>query len=412
MISEELNKRLTEIGPGTPAGELFRRYWQPVAGIAELSETGRKKVRILGEDLILFRDASGKLGLIGERCLHRGCSLFRGIPDDRGLRCAYHGWLYSATGECLEQPAEPADSTFKDRLRAVAYPVQTLGGLVFAYLGPDPAPLLPNFDLFAAPNAFRTIGCTVLPVNWLQVMENSLDPVHFEWLHGHYGDSVFASKGQPLTKRMTARHIKIAFDRFEYGIIKRRLVEGRDETSDEWAVGHPIVFPNMLRLGLGSGISGFQIRVPIDDENTLIWWYNCYRNENREAPHQAEVPVIDVPYRDADGELIVDTIEGQDMMVWVSQGTTGDRSHEHLGTSDRGIVTFRRMLQEEMGNIADGKDPIGVIRDASLNEYIELPEERKVHFLNGSDFRDHVMRSPTVSQCPPELAEEIIQFLS
>jgi 5,5'-dehydrodivanillate O-demethylase len=408
VLSKELNERLTRIGPGTPAGDLYRRYWMPVAATSQLVGPSRIRVRILGEDLVLFRDGSGTLGLVGEQCPHRGCSLLPGIPEQRGLRCAYHGWLFSETGEVLEQPAEPAESVFRNRVRAKAYPVEELGGLVFAYMGPDPAPLLPRFDLFVEPGGLRHIGVTHLPVNWLQIMENSLDPVHFEWLHGHYGNHVFASKGMPQTTNTTAKHIKIAFDRFEYGIIKRRLVEGRDETADEWAIGHPIVFPNMLRLGLGPGVSAFQIRVPVDDTNTLIWWYTFFHRPDKNA-QQESVPVFELPSKTEDGETITDTIDGQDMMVWVSQGPVYDRSTEHLGTSDRGVVAYRRMLQEEMAHVAEGKDPVGVVRDPSINDSISLPHERHVHFSGGPSYRDHLMRTSGMRYSP--LQETILEFM-
>ncbi|GMA65209.1 Rieske 2Fe-2S domain-containing protein [Alicyclobacillus fastidiosus] len=140
MLNQERNTMLTSVGPGTPMGNLFRRYWLPIAAASELEGEWTKKVRLLGEDLVLYRDRSGKLGLIGERCAHRGVSMTCGIPEENGLRCPYHGWLYDATGQCLEQPNEPSTSTFKDKVKLPAYEVEELGGLIFAYLGPKPAP--------------------------------------------------------------------------------------------------------------------------------------------------------------------------------------------------------------------------------------------------------------------------------
>src|SRR6201999_1653315 len=140
-------------------------------------ERWTKRVRILGEDLVLFRDRSGKLGLIAEACPHRRASFAYGIPVEDGIRCPYHGWKFDGSGRCLEQPNEPADSTFKDKIQATAYPVEELGGLVFAYLGPAPAPLLPRLDGFVAPGTIRAVGQAIVPCNWLQIMENSLDPI-------------------------------------------------------------------------------------------------------------------------------------------------------------------------------------------------------------------------------------------
>ena len=144
MLTREANERLTRVGPGTPMGKLLRRYWHPVATVARTRRRAGPAVTLLGENLALFRCDSGELGLVAQRCPHRGASLAYGIPEDDGLRCPYHGWKFDGGGQCLEQPAEPADSTFKDRVQIPAYPVQELGGLIWAYLGPEPAPLLPR----------------------------------------------------------------------------------------------------------------------------------------------------------------------------------------------------------------------------------------------------------------------------
>jgi 5,5'-dehydrodivanillate O-demethylase len=169
MLSQERNERLTAVGPGTPMGNLLRRYWWPVA---THDMAGRVPVRrrLLGEDLVLFRDASGRLGLLAEQCPHRRASLALGCTERDGLRCGYHGWLFDTGGQCLEQPGEPADSTFADRIRATSYPVAELGGLIFAYLGPAPAPLLPRYDLFVWPDVWRDIAHAELPCNFVQIM--------------------------------------------------------------------------------------------------------------------------------------------------------------------------------------------------------------------------------------------------
>src|SRR5712692_7538455 len=168
-ITKDLNERLTRVGPGTPMGELLRRYWWPVAASSEI-RVGRptKAVRLLGEDLVLYRDRSDRLGLIGQRCAHRRASLVYGVPEEDGLRCQYHGWKFDATGRCLEQPFEETvnpEARFKEKVSLPGYPVQALGGLVFAYLGPEPAPLLPRYDLFVWDNVVRQIGAAVIPCN-------------------------------------------------------------------------------------------------------------------------------------------------------------------------------------------------------------------------------------------------------
>src|SRR2546425_967120 len=187
MLTVAENDRLTRVGPGTPMGELMRRYWHPIAAASQLEENPTKAVRLLGEDLVLFKDRSGTLGLIGDRCPHRKVNLLYGIPEQEGLRCAYHGWVFNEEGRCLEQPYEEAEdpgNSFKEKIRTKAYHVQELSGLIFAYMGPEPAPLIPEWDLFAFKNVYRDIGVSVIPCNWMQIMENSVDPVHAEWLHG------------------------------------------------------------------------------------------------------------------------------------------------------------------------------------------------------------------------------------
>src|SRR6266571_519249 len=180
MITEELNEKLTRVGPGTPMGELLRRYWHPVGTAAELDAEPVQPVRLLGEDMTLFKTTRGEIGLIGDRCAHRAVSLAYGIPQENGLRCAYHGWTYDTAGHVVDMPFEPAWLPLKIK----AYRVQELGGLIFAYLGPEPAPLLPRWDpLVKGIEQRPAIGWTVIPCNYLQVMENSLDQTHVEWLH-------------------------------------------------------------------------------------------------------------------------------------------------------------------------------------------------------------------------------------
>ncbi len=232
MLSAQENERLTRVGPGTPMGELMRRYWHPVAAAAELDAHPVKAVKLLGESLVLYRDLQGRLGLIGDTCPHRRISLEYGITEAEGLRCPYHGWMFDQTGQCIEMPAEPADSTFPCRVKIAGYPVEELGGLIFAYLGPEPVPLVPRWDLFVMDGIWRDIGVTEIPCNWMQCMENSLDPVHTEWLHGHYYNFVMGqrnqwdARGQRMAGRLTPHHVKIGFDVFDHGIIKRRVREG------------------------------------------------------------------------------------------------------------------------------------------------------------------------------------------
>src|SRR5437868_8748106 len=180
MLSKDENELLTRVGPGTPAGEMLRRYWWPVGFTAQVKTKGNPtRVRLLGEDLVLFRDGSGRLGLLGLHCSHRGTSLEFGRVDDRGIRCCYHGWLYDVRGRCLEQPAESEDSRFKDRVQHPAYQAQEIGGFIFAYIGPDPALLLPNYDLFLREDGEREVGAGRDYCNWLRRVANSVDKKHW-----------------------------------------------------------------------------------------------------------------------------------------------------------------------------------------------------------------------------------------
>lgn len=374
MLSKELNDRLTRVGPGTPMGNLLRRYWYPIARTPELDEEPVLAVTLLGENLALFRSDDGTLGIVSQRCPHRGASLAYGIPEEDGLRCPYHGWKFSRTGVCLEQPAEPPESTFKDRIRVPAYPVEELGGLIWTYLGPEPVPLLPRWDILVRDDLDRSIGVTHLPINFLQAMENSMDPIHFEWLHAVYGNYVNKRQGKPpaMTPR---RHEQIAFDVFEYGIYKRRLLEGEDpETSEDWLTGHPVIFPYILAVGDHSRPT-LQIRVPVDDTHTLHYWYRA----DLRTPGAEPKPVVisDVPYVHKNGRLVVETINGQDMMAWVTQGEISDRTTERLGTSDKGVILYRNLLMEQIEKVERGEDPMGVIRDPAKNvPYISIGREK------------------------------------
>jgi len=178
MVSAEENKLLTQVGPGTPAGELLRRYWYPIAALGELDENPVKPVTLLGESLVLYRDRRGTLGLIDSVCAHRRVNLALGVPEEEGLRCPYHGWRFGETGQCLEQPAEKRP--YCDKVKIKAYPVRVACGAVFAYLGPQPVPELPMWDLMTAKNVLHEIAFATVPCNWFQSIENAVDQDHLD----------------------------------------------------------------------------------------------------------------------------------------------------------------------------------------------------------------------------------------
>lgn len=375
MMSAAEQERLTRVGPGTPMGRLLRCYWHPILASVELPTGQAREVRLLGEDLAVFRDPDGRLGLLTRQCPHRGASLGYGLATTEGLACPYHGWTFDRRGACVRIPAENETDRLLQRARVTAYVVEELGGLIFAYLGPAPAPLLPRYDLFVWEGVLRDVGRATLPCNWLQIMENSVDPVHVEYLHGHHLQAQLAPEGEPGRNWYSHKHEKIGFDLFEYGIVKRRMLVGGSEQDEDWRVGHPLIFPLTLRVGT-QGQHRFQIRVPVDDQTTMHYWYSCYvPPTGMQAPPQDAVPLYEVPWQDEQGNFRVDFVDGGDIMAWVSQGRIADRSRELLTNSDRGIVLLRKLLSDQMERVERGEDPMGVIRDIAVNRTISFAQE-------------------------------------
>ncbi len=369
MLSAEDNERLTRVGRGTPMGELMRRYWQPIAAVAELDAHPTKPVRLLGEDLVLYRDAGGGYGLLDRHCAHRRADLCYGMVEARGLRCHYHGWLYDGAGRCLEQPFEEVarpEARFKDKITLAAYPVEAKAGLLWTYLGPAPSPLLPDWDLYHE-RGYKQIVFAEVPCNWFQGQENSIDPIHFEWLHGNWSAALRGAGDQRVPM-----HIKIGFTEFEWGFAYRRVREDTTEADELWTVGRVCLWPNCLYTGK------FEWRVPIDDVRTLhVAWFNDALPGA--APFtQARIPFWYGPITDpATGRWITSHVMNQDFVAWAGQGPIADRTREHLGESDRGIILFRKRMLEEAAVVARGGEPKAVIRDPVRNVKIPLPRVRQ-----------------------------------
>ena len=372
MLSQEENERLTRVGPETPMGELLRRYWYPVALTRELDAFPVQRVRLLGEEFAVYKTRSGAYGIMQERCPHRGASMVHGCPEENGLRCGYHGWLFGLDGACLEQPAEPSESNFRHRVRVFAREAQEMGGLVWAYIGPPPVPCLPRYAGYVM-DGVRDIGHATLPCSWLQIMENSVDPYHVEWLHGYYFNWLGTKRGFEAPSTFQKKHLKAGYSVFDHGIIKRRVLTGQTEESDDWKVGHPLVFPYKMWVG-GNGIYQFQIRVPVDDTTTRVMFYSVHAPDGAELPREPVCVDYPFPWKDERGEHIVDYIEGQDIMAWVTQGPIATRTMEHLGRSDEGVILLRKMFRENMARVEDGQDPIAVQR--APHAPIDLPLER------------------------------------
>ena len=359
MLTKEENELMTRVGPGTPAGEMLRRYWWPVAFTDQVkSKAAPTKVTLLGEDFVLFRDGAGKLGLLALHCSHRGSSLEFGRVEETGIRCCYHGWLWDARGTCLEQPAEPADSSFKSRVTHPAYHAADAGGLVFAYVGPEPAPLLPPYDLLVRDDGCRVVGGGEDFCNWLQRAENSADGAHTIALH---------AAGYP---NMAMKRPTMKWESTPYGIKETTWVEGVSRPR----ISH-FVFPSHVRHSAArvdeQPRQVMRFRVPKDDYTTNNFYIDFHPHKDG-VPSRPELLRVKgfrknepgVYTRVQDGWWNLPNRE-QDRVAQETQGVIADRTKEHLATSDQGILMLRKMIRESIDAVAQGRDPIGVIRDAS-----------------------------------------------
>lgn len=368
MLSEEKNRLLVSTGADTPMGALLRRYWMPIAGVSEFDNFDTKPVRIMGEDLTLYRDLSGTFGLVDRHCPHRRADLSYGVVEEVGLRCTYHGWRFDQDGRCVQQPFEDiarAETHNKTAITIKAYPVEVKAGLVWAYLGPQPAPLLPDWEPFSRQNGYVQIVLSEIPCNWVQCQENSIDPVHFEWMHENWGSRL--QEGHNASYGPT--HLQLEFEEFDYGFVYKRKRVGTSDSDPAWTVGRVCLWPNAFFLG-----DHFEWRVPIDDEKTLsIMWRFTHVPKDREPYVQTSIPTWVGPLKDAQGNWINTHVMNQDFIAWAGQGTIADRTKEHLGASDRGIVLLRRRFFDELEKIREGSDPKGLIRDPQKNHCVELP---------------------------------------
>jgi 5,5'-dehydrodivanillate O-demethylase len=358
-MTPEDNEKLTRVGPGTPGGEMLRRYWWPV-GFEEQIQKKPVKVRHLGEDFVLFRDGDGKIGMLDTFCAHRRASLEHGRVEDRGIRCCYHGWLYDAEGQCLEMPAEPPASKLYQQVRQRSAKVQIVAGLIFAYLGPDPAPIIPRYDLLAIDECDRTIWAADDLCNWVQRAENGVDAYHSMALHA----SVYPS--------IALKRPEVEFVKTWYGFrTQSEYPDGRTNIVHD-------IFPSSTRrynARIGSIPSEFlHIRVPVDDYATMTFFIES--KFKAEGPYKRECRGFIKNVRG-----VYDTVEDgwwglasdeQDRAAQESQGLIHDRTREFLATSDRGIVMWRKVAFDSIKAVQEGRDPHGIVRDAGNNEIIRF----------------------------------------
>ena len=360
-------KELAEVGPGTPMGELLRRYWHPI-GMASDATDKPRKVRVLGEDLILFRDKSGRTGLVYPHCSHRGTSLYYGKVDEQGIRCCYHGWQFDVQGNCLNQPCEPNGGRAREAKRQPWYPVQEQYGLIWAYMGPpERKPVLPRYEclenldegefLEADDSSIGGGGPQIIPCNWLQHYENLVDPFHVVILHSGFSGTQFV----PEMAVMPDVHWETT-DLGVRTISLRTLPDGRTLRRISEA-GLPtlrvIPSPRLGRNGAGGRVESLGWVLPIDDHNFRIYVVGRVR----------EVGELSRMRTRMNGKLWEEMSEEEhqvypnDIEAMVSQGVIAKHSEEHLATSDRGIVMLRRLLRQQLDAVAQGKDPAGVSFD-------------------------------------------------
>ena len=416
------NQLITRIGPGTACGELMRRYWQPVALLDEfdpaldprMAQRPLKAVRLLGQELVLFRDETGRYGLLDRDCPHRGADLAYARHEGDGLRCPFHGWKFDATGRCLETPAEPpvngVPSTLCQRVRQRSYPLQQVAGVLFAYLGPEdgPPPVLPAFDAYTAPATHSFAFKGLWRCNWLQAFEVGMDPAHPSFLHRYlqdedtdaeraYGRQFRAASlgevdGQrwPMTRVMREfcspeiQHAEVA-----PGLLRLTALRHINEQLTHVRVTHA-AFPHTFVIPLSETLTITQMHVPVDDENT--YWYSFFTSyagpldkATMRAQRLAHTTLPDyVPKNGRHNHwnfnpeeqrtrtflgMGEEDINLHDQWAVESMGPIQDRTREHLGSSDQVIMAYRRLLLKAINTVQAGGTPplvLGAAEAAAL----------------------------------------------
>ncbi len=387
MLSEAQNQRITQVGPGTPGGNLLRQYWIPAALSEELnSNRPLVPVRLMGENLVLFRDDLGALGLIDRFCPHRGVDLAYGRLEDGGLRCPFHGWRFGVDGQCQEQPAEPEGSGMAAQTKTTSYSVIEKNGIIFAYMGAGTPPAFPDFDCFRAPDSHVFAFKGLWQCNWLQALEVGIDPAHASYLHrfleddnpdDQYGKQ-FRDKADntDLTLTQVLREHdrpKISADKTDYGLRITSVRQLGDELTHVRITNQ--VFPCAVTIPMSNEMNITQWHVPVDDEN--CYWYAMFTSfteavdkDTMRAQRLAEHTLPDyAPVRNKSNNYGYDIEEqktltytgmGMDINVhdqWAceSMGPIQDRTKEHLGTTDRAISGYRRLLNQAIDGHEKGE---------------------------------------------------------
>jgi phthalate 4,5-dioxygenase oxygenase subunit len=427
MLSREDSELLTQVGPGTPMGELIRRFWIPAALSEELPERDGAplRVRLLSENLVAYRDSTGSVGLVAENCPHRGASLFFGRNEEEGLRCVYHGWKFDTSGACVDMPNEPPESNFKHKVKVTSYPCEERGGVIWTYMGPrDFKPELPDLEWALVPDSHRYIGKNYQESNWAQAVEGGIDSSHASFLHRWLDPEVRAKhtqpwiKGAPAEGRLMAadKSPKFMFTHTEFGFFigARRTIPDQGYYWRLTPMYLPFYTTIPSHIEPGEPYAG-HAWVPIDDENcwtyTVSWsadrplrqeeteWWMWHKGVADNEPGYK-------PIRNKANDYLIDremqrtqTYTGivgsgtEDRAVQETMGTIVDRSKEHLGTSDTAIIGFRRLLLKLARDLQEGHEPMAprqgsayrvrsasilVDHDAPLDRVIDLARDRIV----------------------------------
>jgi phenylpropionate dioxygenase-like ring-hydroxylating dioxygenase large terminal subunit len=357
----EPDYELTTVGPGTPGGEMLRRYWMPVCLADELKDLP-KRVRVLGEDLVAFRDGQGRAGLLYFRCSHRGTSLEYGSIEERGIRCCYHGWLYDIEGNVLDMPLEPTNNPFLKQVLHPCYPVREFGGLVFAYMGPpDKIPEFPIYDVWTQPG--NTLKARMGPrvggavdCNWIQSQENIVDALHVLWLHSR-------QSGQQLGTELYSHWPKnLEYEETELGMkftMTYELPDGR-QWDNTWEMLMPFtVFMSYTGVPVTRKSRNVAFCVPVDDTHQIGAGIRSVSAGEQEGKSHADFgPAARKDHSYEYTQRYPDDKEAQE-----GQGPIAIHALEHLVSSDRGVMIFRKILREAIRAVKEGRDPKGVIRD-------------------------------------------------
>jgi phthalate 4,5-dioxygenase oxygenase subunit len=398
MLTRDENELLCRVGPGTPMGELMRQYWIPGVLSSELSEpdSDPRRIKLLGEELIAFRDSAGSVGLVQNHCPHRGASLFFGRNEESGLRCVYHGWKFDTAGNCVDMPNEPAESDFKSKVRAVAYPTRERGGIVWVYMGSrsgDDLPPLPDLEGNMLPADQGGIGIFQRECNWMQALEGDIDTAHVGFLHQGAISADSVPEGSWAKYALSDRAPRFKVLDIDAGVTYGTY-RAADPGNTYWRVAH-FLFPFYTMVA--AGVLGLKVAVrawvPIDDNHCFGLTMSKLGTQGRRSG-QAGDNLVDAPLRadstdwygrfrfeaDARNDFQIDrekqrggvsytgipSVSLEDHAVTESMGPIYDRTSEHLGSSDAMIIRTRRRLMAAAAALQErGSVPPGVNQPAA-----------------------------------------------